>query len=364
MHLLRRDHTMPKPVGDVLAADAQGRAVFHQADVVNVGHLGAAHTLVNPAHHVSQNPLRVVVEFLLLFLGTPFGVGGDRNGQQVFEDLLARSSRNRLFFHFFLHTRHRHLVIVHGMQGGRRRAGYPSGVGARQGMSDFQAEHVGHQIRHGPHALANLRATGKAAGQTNLHVVLFIRSNPGGVFHVAFADHRASQHGRVDFVTGAIKETGVDERHTAFRRLDARLQVHRRAPLLIHDAELHGAVRQAEHFLHAPKQLAGKGHFGRAVHFGLDDVDTALARVAQTRLPQTLDVVHGNGRGDHRIHDAFRNFLALLAPQDGRIGHEVSHIAHEQQRTSVQNNLAPARRLGVDAVGIEPARQRLSIFFK
>ena len=45
--------------------DAQRGAVFHQADVVDVGHLGAAHALVDPAHHVAQDALRVVVELLL-----------------------------------------------------------------------------------------------------------------------------------------------------------------------------------------------------------------------------------------------------------------------------------------------------------
>ncbi len=33
-------HPMVQPVGHVLAADAQGGAVFHEADVVDVGHLG------------------------------------------------------------------------------------------------------------------------------------------------------------------------------------------------------------------------------------------------------------------------------------------------------------------------------------
>ena len=50
-----------QPVGDVLAGNSQGGAVFHQADVVDVRHLGAANALADPAHHVAQNPLGVVV---------------------------------------------------------------------------------------------------------------------------------------------------------------------------------------------------------------------------------------------------------------------------------------------------------------
>ena len=40
---------MQQPVGDVLAADAQGGAVFHQADVVDVWHFAATDALVGRA---------------------------------------------------------------------------------------------------------------------------------------------------------------------------------------------------------------------------------------------------------------------------------------------------------------------------
>jgi hypothetical protein len=49
------------------AKNAQGRAVFHQADVVDVGHLGAADALVDPAHDIAEQALRVVVQFLAHF---------------------------------------------------------------------------------------------------------------------------------------------------------------------------------------------------------------------------------------------------------------------------------------------------------
>ena len=60
-----------QPVGDVLAGDAQRGAVLHQADVVDVGHLRAADALVDPAHDVAEDALRVVVELLLDLLGRP-----------------------------------------------------------------------------------------------------------------------------------------------------------------------------------------------------------------------------------------------------------------------------------------------------
>ena len=37
----------------------------HQADVVDVRHLRTPHALIDPAHDVAQDPLRVVVQLLL-----------------------------------------------------------------------------------------------------------------------------------------------------------------------------------------------------------------------------------------------------------------------------------------------------------
>ena len=59
----RRD-AVEQPVGHVLRGDAQRRAVLHQADVVDVGHLGAADALIDPAHDIAENALRVVVELV------------------------------------------------------------------------------------------------------------------------------------------------------------------------------------------------------------------------------------------------------------------------------------------------------------
>ena len=57
--------TVVQPVGNVLARDSQRRPVLHQPDVVDVGYFRAAHALVYPAHHVTENTLAVVVEFRL-----------------------------------------------------------------------------------------------------------------------------------------------------------------------------------------------------------------------------------------------------------------------------------------------------------
>ena len=59
------DDAVVEPIRDVLRRDPQRRAVFHQADVVDVRHLRAADALLDPAHDVAEDSLRVVVELAL-----------------------------------------------------------------------------------------------------------------------------------------------------------------------------------------------------------------------------------------------------------------------------------------------------------
>jgi hypothetical protein len=72
--------------------------------------------------------------------------------------------------------------------------------------------------------------------------------------------------------------------------------------------------------------------------------------------PSPLQVVQRDGGGDHRVHDAFGDLLAVVAPQDGRVGHQVADVAHEQQAAAVQRHVLAARA-GVLAVGVQAARE-------
>ncbi|MNR24446.1 hypothetical protein D3C85_1415240 [compost metagenome] len=67
----------------MLGGDAQGGAVFHQADVVDVRHLGATDTLFDPAHHVAEDALAVVVQLGLDVGGTPVACNADRHAEQI-----------------------------------------------------------------------------------------------------------------------------------------------------------------------------------------------------------------------------------------------------------------------------------------
>ena len=55
------------------------------ADVVDVRNLRAADALIDPAHDIAKNTLRVVVEFLLDFLGRPVDAAGKRDSQNIVE---------------------------------------------------------------------------------------------------------------------------------------------------------------------------------------------------------------------------------------------------------------------------------------
>ncbi len=71
-HLLAGAETVAEPVGDVLAGDAERGAVFHEADIVDVGDFRATDALVDPADDIAEDALGVVVEFLLDLGGVGF----------------------------------------------------------------------------------------------------------------------------------------------------------------------------------------------------------------------------------------------------------------------------------------------------
>jgi hypothetical protein len=49
--------------------NAQGGAIFHEPRVRDVRHLGTADALVDPAHHIAEDALAVVVQFTLDLFG-------------------------------------------------------------------------------------------------------------------------------------------------------------------------------------------------------------------------------------------------------------------------------------------------------
>lgn len=126
----------------------------------------------------------------------------------------------------------------------------------------------------------------------------------------------------MDFVAGTVEEARVDEADALRGILDAGLEVHRGAALLVHDADLHSVGGHRQYLLDAAEDIDRERDLIRAVHLRLDDVDRALAAVLQLGL--ALQVVEREQAGDGGIEDAFRNFLTRAVeysvgePCDGR----------------------------------------------
>src|SRR5690606_16028645 len=350
-HLLLGDDTVAQPVGQQLAGDAQGGAVFHQADIIDIRHLGAADALVDPAHNVAENALDVVVDLVLLLFRAPVGVLGQRDGQ----DVVYRGKGT--LGQFLLPLEHIHLVVVQGVQSGCGRGRNPGGVGAGHGVTDLLLQHAGHQVGHGPHALADLRTAGQAEVQTVVDVPVLVGGDPLLALHGSLAYHRAGFHGGVDLVTGAVEEAGVDEHHALAGFLDAGLEVDRGTALLVHDAHLQGVALQTQQVFHAVEQFVGERHFFRTGHLRLDNVDRALAGVAAGGV--ALEVVDGCQAGEDAVENALGHFVAVLVQY--RInGHQVTEVAHEQHGAAVQGQLA-AIGGGVLAVGIHGAGEGAAV---
>ena len=279
-HIVFGHHPVVQPVGQQLAGDPQGCAVLHQGDVVDVGHFRAANTGVDPAHHVAEDRLPVVVDLLVNLRrvqATSRWARGMVSSRSMVVRRLPASSRWT--------ASHVDVVVVHGVKGGGGGRGHPRGGGAGAGLADLLGHHVGHQVGHRPHALADLGASGETGGQTDVDVLILVGQDPRLGLHPTLADHRSGLHRGVDFVAGAVQESGVDEHHPVGGRLDTRLEVQGGPALLVHDADFDGVGRQAEDVLDAAEQLAGERHLVRSVHLGLDDVDRPGAAV----LPRPAD---------------------------------------------------------------------------
>ena len=292
--------------------------------------------MVNPAHHIAQNALHIVVNLFTLVLVAPVRMGLHGDAQQILEQglsVLAPHQAAELFLDLFDID----LVVMQGVQGGGGGAGYPGGVGAGLGVGHFLRHHQRHQVGHGPHAFADLGAPLEPAGQTHQDVVELVSLDPGGGLHLRLAHHRAGLHGGVHLIARAVQKAGVDERQARAGRMNAGHQVHTGAPLLVHDAELDGVLRETQGSLNLGEQFIGEGHFGRAMHLGLDDVDRALPGVLDLGGGVGFEVMQGNGGGDEGVHDAFGDFQPLcrggvrvaVLIQDGRVGHQVPNIAQK-----------------------------------
>ena len=197
------DHAVAQPVGQQLARDAQGGAVLHERHVVDVGHLRAADargrssaprspgwtgSCCRPPRGSPRAPRPV-----------PWPAGWSAARRWWCASCPPSSSC----------TAHDvDLVVVHRVQGGRGRRGHPRGGGAGAGLADLLLDHVGHQLGHGPHALADLGLAGEPGGKPGVDVVRPRR--PGST--AGSSSHPCGPSGRPPSRCGSRRRCGPGSR--------------------------------------------------------------------------------------------------------------------------------------------------------
>uniref|UniRef100_A0A1X7TJ97 Uncharacterized protein n=1 Tax=Amphimedon queenslandica TaxID=400682 RepID=A0A1X7TJ97_AMPQE len=335
-HLGFVDDTVVQPVGDMLARDAQRGSILHQADIVDIRHLRAADTLSDPARDIAQDPLDAIVEFLSDFL---FRQGLALVEQGDGEDIVQRRS-GPSGGDLSLPVDHVDEVIVRGVQGGGGRGGHPSGIRPRLGMGDFLFHHRRHGIRGGPHSFADLGFAEESLAKAGIDIPILVGADPLGRFHAGLGDDGSGFHRGMDLVPGAIEESGVDEAN-AIRPVfagggDARPQVDGGTPLLVHDADLDGAVGQIQLFFDPFEEFDGGGDFLRPVEFGLDDIEMPFAAIGKAEVAAVQVATSGEG-GDHGIEKALGDPPTLLVEHGIGI-HMQADIAHQHQASAGQGD--------------------------
>ena len=314
--------------------DAQGRAVLHQADVVDVGHLRAADALVDPAHDIAEDALRVVVELVArsprLTSCGPSASGmvssassaGDRLARQLLLDARTRRPRDSA----------------------ARAASRRSGDGTQAvlapacGCADLLREHVGHPVGRRPHALADLRPAGKPAGEADRDVALLIGRDPGR--SPSSRPCGPSAPARIEVWISSPVRSRKPVLMNTMRSFTAWMQAARLAEVRRSSSITPTLIvwrARPSRSSTASNRSVGEGRFLGPVHLRLDDVDRAGAAVAAAAA--ALEVVQRDQAGDDRVEDAFGR-LAAVGQQDRRVGHQMADIAHEQQAAAGQRQLA------------------------
>eukprot|EP00123_Amoebidium_parasiticum_P019019 comp24333_c4_seq1/m.46044 comp24333_c4_seq1/g.46044 ORF comp24333_c4_seq1/g.46044 comp24333_c4_seq1/m.46044 type:complete len:574 (+) comp24333_c4_seq1:1168-2889(+) len=245
------------------------------------------------------------------------------------------------------------------MEGGRSGGGHPCSVGTGQRVGNLGCNHLLHGVGGGPHSLPDLGVARQAGLDAHVEVPVLVGGQPGLVLDVGLGAEHTRLDGGVDLVTGSVQETSVDEHHPLTGCTDALFQVDRRAPLLVHDADLECVAGQAQCVLDPSKQLHVEGHLLRAVHLRLDNVHGARLAVAQ--LVEPLEVVQRCKGSHHAVHHPLVGLLAVEL--DGVRLHVDTNVAHKHERTARESEAAAAGG-SVGAVLVEVAGDGLTALLK
>ena len=168
-------------------------AVFHQADVVDVRHLGAADALVDPAHHVAQDALALLSSSCCTSSARP--VGGRPAGWSADRASCARGRG----WPARPGARPRRPGGSAARAASRRWARAPRRCWRRPSGGRPSAPACPPCGRAPPTCPCRSAPAAQAAGEADIDVVVLIGLDPGGVLHVVLAHHRRRPPSRCGF---------------------------------------------------------------------------------------------------------------------------------------------------------------------
>ena len=243
------------------------------------------------------------------------------------------------------------------MQGGRRRRGHPGGVRAGLRLGALGVEHRAHRRRAGPTCpcrSGRARRTRRAARRRRCG----LRTRCSQVVDFSSSLRTTGPASKSEWISSPVRsrKPGVDEDHPLGGAGDARLEVDRRAPLLVHDPDLDGGGRQLR--APAPRRRTGRPtgstSSGPCI-FGLTTYRLPVRELEKRPSPRRS--CSGRDRGDQDVQALLQERLAA-GGRHGVEAHVVPDVADEQQRPPGEHHLG-AVDAGVGAVAVHGARDRL-----
>mmetsp|Transcript_10221 Transcript_10221/g.23328 ORF Transcript_10221/g.23328 Transcript_10221/m.23328 type:complete len:220 (-) Transcript_10221:1160-1819(-) len=207
-----------------------------------------------------------------------------------------------------LHLLHGALVVVESMEGGCGGVWDPCTVSSCHGMTNLLLEHLPHVVWGCPHPLPDLSSSWKLRHHAAVDVPVLVGLEPGLLLQLRLGIERSCSEARVDFVSSAVKETGVDEDNPVLSRPDRLVQVHRHPPLFVHHPHLQGVPSHPQEILCGVEQRVDKRHLLGPVHLWPHDVDASCPRVLCCCI--AAQVMQGGQAGDGKVE----HVLGYLAP--------------------------------------------------
>ena len=222
----------------------------------------------------------------------------------------------------------------------RRR--HPGRIGAGRRVRRLVQVHRLHQIRHGPHTLADLADTVNPGIDADFNIPVLVGVQPAHLLHLILGNRRSKTHHGVDFITGSIQKAGVDENHPIPGFANTLFQINGGSALFVHDPDLERVSLQSQNIFHSSKKLNSCGNFLWTVQLGFYHINAATPTVGKILCTFTGQVVYRTQTDDHCVQKTFRDFVSSFGKH--RIGiHVHTNVAHQHHAPGRYDRQHPIR---------------------